>query len=265
MLRPEKKHSLQNEFLALHTFIHSPSSHCFPSVLFSWEREAQAFIGQCIHTAERSALGWNQSSSKMGPVFYFWEHSPGAVHAVDQGWHPHQQQLWKEGETLSLSLQRSIPTSYSLQIVFSLALGHSCSSSWVQCFDFKVQVIIIFSSSFRKPWNILCSSGHPARRSELRETEASRLQKLCRSELGRVTSLAIVCNLVPSQEVKLIWFNLNDLFSFNFFPFFIQISKSLYFGIQIGAIFRLEVADLYLLTLSKKSPSTNVFVQGIFF
>lgn len=175
MLRPKKKHSLQNEFLALHTFIQSPSSHCFPSVLFSWEGEAQAFIGQCIHTAERCSLksifkNWTSSS--------FLRAQPWAMPAVDPGCPPHQQQLCPEGEGVERGwdspshCKELFLVLTCLQVVFSPAPGHSNSSSWLQYLDLelKVQVIIIFSSSFRKAWDILCSGGHPARRSELRKT-----------------------------------------------------------------------------------------------
>lgn len=134
--------------------------------------------------------------------------------------YPHQQQLvlssalrermWKEGETLPLTAKSYSQGLTCFQIVFSPAPKYSYCCSSLQYLDFKVkvQVIIIFSNSFRKPQNVSCYSGHPVRGSELRGTWASKL--FC-SELGWVTGLAIVC-FVPSQGVKLVWFNLSDLF-----------------------------------------------------
>lgn len=106
-------------------------------------------------------------------------------------------------------------------IVFILAPGQSYSPSWWHYFDVKtkVHVIIIFFNSFRKPFNLPCSSGHPAKRLELRRTQLSRLQKLCCSELGWVINLGNVCS-VASQRIKIVWVNWNDLFSFQMTFFF---------------------------------------------
>lgn len=122
------------------------------------------------------------------------------------------ERTWKEGETLPLSLQRTIPSAYLFAgcvqpCTGALLLFQLIAALWLQGQGPGNHHL---SQQFQKE-SFGASSGQGDQ-----SWDELRLQDLCCSDLGWVISLVIVRS-VPSQRVKLVWFNLNDLIPFFFF------------------------------------------------